>query len=207
MPTTSTPVKTQGTSVFALATVATAVVSISSAIDVSGKFAGTMFVHFGRTVATALGAQCKFRIEASSKSSTDGHWYSLFEWATANGLTAASDEALTGTVNAGQNVLTCASTTGFVAGDLIFAKNGTIGNSEFHRIKSIVTNTSVTVEDNLVNAQTSSTIYDIAEWWAIPLDLSAIGRIRLVIDAASGPTGQTIAAEAHLVTLDSISSV
>src|SRR6185369_14575647 len=179
MTTTSTPVKTQGTVLFTLATVATAVVSHGTVTDVSGKLAGTVFVHFGRTVATALGAQCKFRLEASSKSSGDGHWYPLYEWTTANGLTAASDEAVNGTCNAGQAVIGMASTTGFTAGDLICIKNGTLANSEFQRVVSISSNVSSTCEDNLTNAQTGATVYDLAEWWAIPLDLSAIGRIQL----------------------------
>ena len=198
------PSKTQGTSVLSLQSVATAAVVLSSAIDVSTKFGGTMFVHFGRRAATALTAGCRFRIEASSKSSADGHWYPLYEWVSA--IAASETEAATGTNASGQAVITVASTTNLVAGDKIFIDNTTIGNSEWGRIKSIVANTSVTLEDNLVNAQDSgaATIYDQAEWWAVPLDLTAVGRIRLVADTATGPTGQNVAVEATLVTFDSV---
>lgn len=192
--------KTVGTSVLSLQSVAASSVLISSALDVSTKLASTIFIHFGRRSATSAGAGVNFRVEASSKSSGDGHWYPLAifttDWVTAEA------EAVTGTVSSGQAVITCASTTNLAAGDLIYIDNGTIGNSEFHRIKSIVTNTSVTVEDNLVNVQTSATLYDHAEMFAANIDLTAISRIRLVADGSLFT--QAFAVESHMVTGDSI---
>ena len=196
----STYTKTQGTSVLSLQTVASGAVLLSSAIDVSTVIAATMFIHFGREIATALTVGAQFRIEASSKSSGDGHWYPLFIYIT--DIAAASDEAVSGTVNAGTNVITVAATAGFVAGDIIFIQNGTIGNSEWGRVKSIVTNTSVTIEDNLVNAQTGATMYDQAQIFrAVDINCRALGRLRLVVDNTG--TGQAIAVEAHVVTADS----
>lgn len=197
--TTTTPNKTQGTSVLSLQSVAASSVAISSAIDVSGKLAATLFIHFGRRSATAAGAGVNFRIEASSKSSGDGHWYPLAELTTA--FAACEAEAVSGTVGSGTNVITVASTTNLTAADLVYIDNGTIANSEWGRIKSIVANTSVTIEDNLVNAQTGATLYDAAEMYALTLDLSAVGRLRLVADGASFT--QAFAVEAHMVTLDS----
>ena len=192
--------KTQGTSLLSLQSVASNSVVISSAVDVSSKLAATVFIHFGRRATTALTEGMEFRVEASSQSSGDGHWYPLAAFKT--NTTAAESEAVSGTVNSGTNVITVASTTNLVAGDVIFIDNGTIGNSEWGRIKSISTNTSVTIEDNLVNAQTSAMIYDQAEMFVAQLDLSAIGRIRLVADGRN--TGQAVAVEAHLVTGDAI---
>lgn len=197
----ATPTKTQGTSFLSLQSVASNTVVISSAVDVSGKFAGTVFIHFGRRTASALTTGMTLRVEASSKSSGDGHWYPLAIFRSA--IVAAESEAVSGTVSSGTNVITVASTTNLAAGDLIFIDNGTIANSEWGRIKSIVSNTSVTIEDNLVNAQTGATIYDQAEMFIAQLDLSAVGRIRLVADGSG--TGQACSVEAHLVTLDSIS--
>ena len=54
----------------------------------------------------------------------------------------------------------------------------------------------------LVNAQTGSTIYDQGEFFSTVLDLTAIGRIRLVADFSG--TGQACAVEAYMVTADSI---
>lgn len=196
----ATITKTQGTSLLSLQSVASNTVVISSAQDVSTKLAATVFIHFGRRATTALTEGMEFRIEGSSKSSGDGHWYPLASFKTA--IAAAESEAVSGTVSSGTNVITVASTTNLVAGDLIYIDNGTIGNSEWGRIKSVVTNTSVTIEDNLVNAQTGATIYDQAEFYVAQLDLTAIGRIRLVADGRN--TGQAVAVEAHMVTGDSI---
>jgi hypothetical protein len=196
----ATPTKTQGTAVLSLQSLASNSVVISSVVDVTTKFAATVFLHFGRRATTALTEGIEFRVEASSKSSANGHWYPIVSFKTATA--AAESEAVSGTVSAGTNVVTVASTTNLVAGDLIYIDNGTIGNSEWGRIKSISTNTSVTIEDNLVNAQTGATIYDQAEMYVAQLDLSAIGRLRIVADGRN--SGQAVAIEAHAVTLDSI---
>lgn len=196
----ATITKTQGTSLLTLQSVASNSVVISSAQDVSTKLAATVFIHFGRRATTALTEGMEFRIEGSSKSSGDGHWYPLATFKTA--VAAAESEAVSGTVSSGTNIITVASTTNLVAGDLIYIDNGTIANSEWGRIKSISTNTSVTIEDNLVNAQTGATIYDQAEMFAAQLDLTAVGRIRLVADGRN--TGQAVAVEADMVTGDSI---
>lgn len=196
----ATITKTAGTSLLSLQSVASNTVVISSAQDVSTKLAATVFIHFGRRATSALTQGMEFRVEASSKSSGDGHWYPLAR--VRSQITAAESEAVSGTVSSGTNVITVASTTNLTVGDLIFIDNGTIGNSEWGRIKSVSTNTSVTIEDNLLNAQTGATIYDQAEMWAIQLDLSAVGRLRLVADGSN--TGQAVAVEAHMVTADSI---
>lgn len=193
--------KTQGTGFFSLQSVASNTVVIGSAVDVSAKFAATVFIHFGRRATTALTLPMILRIEASSKSSGDGHWYPLRVLET--GVATSESEAVSGTVNSGTNVITVASTTNLAAGDLVYIDNGTIANSEWGRVKSISANTSITIEDNLVNAQTGATIYDQAEFYAVQLDLTAVGRIRFVADGKG--TGQAVAVEAHIVTADSLS--
>lgn len=196
----ATITKTQATSLLSLQSVASNSVVISSAQDVSTKLAATVFIQFGRRATTALTTGANFRIEASAKSSGDGFWFPLATFTTA---TAASEsEAVSGTVSSGTNVITVASTTNLTAGDIIYVDNGTIANSEWGRVKSIVASTSITIEDNLVNAQTSSTIYDQAEMYVAQLDLTAIGRIRLVADCSG--TGQATAVQAYMVTGDSI---
>jgi hypothetical protein len=196
----ATITKTQGTSLLALASIASNTVSVGSAVDVSTKLACTVFIHFGRRAATALTEGMEFRIEASAKSSGDGFWWPLTAFKTQ--IATSEAEAVSGTVTAGTNIITVASTANLVAGDLIYIDNGTIGNSEWGRIKSISSNTSVTIEDNLLNAQTGATIYDQAEYFVAQLDLTAIGRIRIVADGRN--TGQAVAAEAFMATGDSI---
>jgi hypothetical protein len=196
----ATITKTSDISVLALQSVAASGVLISSAIDVSSKFAASMFIHFGRRSATAAGAGVVFRVEVSAKASGNGHWYPLTTVAT--DFQACEAEAVTGTVNAGASLITVASTTNLTVGDIVYIDNTTIGSSEWGRIKSLVVNTSVTVEDALTNAQTGATIYDRAEMYPLQFDLTAIKRLRLVVDGSQFT--QAFAVEAFMVTGDSI---
>lgn len=196
----ATPSKTVGTTLLSLQSLASNTVVISSALDVSGKFAAWVTIHFGRRATTALTDGVEFRIEGSSKSSGDGHWHVLQAFKTLIAL--AETEAVSGTVAAGTNVITVAATANLVRGDMIYLDNSTIANSEWGRIKSVSANVSVTIEDNLVNAQTGSTIFDQGEMFNALLDLSAVTRLRLVADGSG--TGQAVAIEAFINYLDSI---
>jgi hypothetical protein len=109
---------------------------------------------------------------------------------------------VSGTVAAGATAITVASTTNLAAGDLIFIDNGTIGNSEWARIKSISLNTSVTVEDALVNAATGCTIYDSAEIYAPVAIPEGAARIRCVVDGSLFT--QAFAVQALYSTIDYI---
>lgn len=201
--------KTQGTSILAVQSVASNSVLISSAIDVSTKLGATFFIHFGRRADGALTEAVQIRIEASAKSSGDGYWIPLFYAITQ--LQGVTHQPVNGTCNAGQNVVAMTSTTGMSAdwanasspiGNLVYIDNGTIANSEFQRVKVVTSNTSITLEDNLTNAQTGSNVYPSAEQWAPQLDLTAVARIRAVVNGFN--TGQAIAVEILMVTGDSI---
>lgn len=192
--------KTSDVVLLALQSVAASTVLISTVQDVSSKFAASIFIHFGRRSATAAGAGVNFRVEASSKATGNGHWYTLATVTT--DFVACESEAVSGTVNSGTAVVTVASTTNLTIGDIIYIDNSTIANSEFGRVKSVSTNTSVTIEDVLTNAQTGSTLYDRAELYPLQFDLTAVKRIRLVVDGANFT--QAFAVEAHMVTGDSI---
>jgi len=192
--------KTNGQTLFALASTAASSVSIGSAVDVSTKMGGLAFVRFGRRAAAAAGASANIRLEASQSASADNSWFPFAVLATA--FAACEAEAVSGTVSAGTNVITVASTTNLTVGDIVYIDNTTIANSEWGRIKSIVANVSITLEDNLVNAQTGSTIYDAAEIYtplAIP---SEAMRIRAVIDGALFT--QAFAAQVLYSTVDGI---
>ena len=203
MATSTTATKTTQTDLLAIQSLASNSVVISSALDVSTKLAAMAYCRMGRRAATALTTGLIIRIEATPDSSGDNHWYPMAQFQSA--IAAASDEAVSGTVSAGTNVITVASTTGLVAGDIIFIDNSTIGNSEWGRIKSISANVSVTIEDNLVNAQTGSTMYDQAEIYPpVLLDLAGVSRIRAVADGSG--TGQAVAVNVELVTLDSLAT-
>lgn len=192
--------KTVASNSLSLQSVSASSVAVGSAIDVSGKLGGIVYVRFGRRSATAAGAGVKIRIEASSKTSGDNSWYPIAEYTTA--YAACESEAVSGTVSSGTNVITVASTTNLAAGDLIFIDNGTIGNSEWGRIKAILANTRVTIEDNLVNAQTSSTIYDSAEIFT-PVEIPQ-GAVRVRVVADGSLFTQAFAIHAEVTTIDGI---
>ena len=191
--------KTLGT-LYALASTAASSVSLGTPLDVSTKLGGLVYVRFGRRSATAAGAGCNIRLEASHSASSDNSWYPFAIFTTA--FAAAEAEAVSGTVAAGATVITVASTANLTQGDLIYLDNGTIGNSEWARIKSIVLNTSVTVEDALVNAATGCTLYDSAEIYAPVAIPEGASRIRCVVDASAFT--QACAVEARYSTIDGI---
>lgn len=197
----ATPSKTQAQSIIALASLASNSVSISSALDVSTKFAGTWLIHFGRRATSALTEGLEFRIEASAKSSGDGFWYPVAAFKTK--IAAVTSEAVNGTCNSGQKVIAMTSTTGMTVGDIVYIDNTTIANSEWGRIAVVTSNTSITLEDNLNNAQTGSIVFPSGEMYAAQIDLLAIGRVRVVANGDN--TGQATAIEVWAVTCDSIS--
>jgi len=199
-------IKTQGTSLLTLQTLASAAVVLGTATDVSTKLAATVFIHVGRTVATALSNGVKIRIEASSKSSLNGHWYSLAEFITGIAASTTTAALTTGTT-AGDIILPMTTTAGIVIGDKVYIREaGGETNSEFGRVKTVTASTSVTIEDGTLFNHTITTtlVWSQAEFFSAQLDLTAIGRIRVVADAAYALSGQTTVVEAFMVTGDSI---
>lgn len=192
--------KTVQTKLLSLQSVAASTVVVGTAADVSTKLGGIILARFGRRSATAAGAGANIRLEASSATSGDNTWFPFAVFTSA--FAAVESEAVSGTVSSGTNVITVASTTNLSAGVVIFIDNGTIGNSEWGRIKSIVTNTSVTIEDNLVNAQTGATIYAGAEIYSpVSIPEGAV-RVRAVADGSLFT--QAWAVEVSLITIDSL---
>ena len=193
------PTKTANNDFVTITTLASNSVLISSVVNVASKFAAFVGINFGRAVATALTEGVEFRLEGSMNDSTDGEWFPLAVYKTA--IAAASDEAVSGTAAAGSATLAVTSVVGFAAGDLISMLNATLANSEFGRVR-LVSASVITIEDNLTFTQTSSSLFDSAEFISFNVDLSAVTRMRLVTDARN--TGQTVMFKAKYVLLDSI---
>lgn len=194
--------KTQDTSLLVLTLLTDAPrVSVSSVLSVTTALAATIFVHIGRQTESAFTAGVNVRIEASSKSSGDGHWYIVAQFRSALGSSVAS-EAVNGVCASGQNVVPLASTTGFAVDDIVFIHNTTLANSEFGRVTAVSTNISITIEDNLVHAQTGSTVYNQSEFYMAQVDCTAIGRLRVVINGSNA--GQNFAVSVDAITGDSM---
>lgn len=193
--------KTANQTLLALQSVAASSVVVGTPVDVSNKMGGLVYARFGRRSATAAGASANIRIEASFATSGDNNWFPLAIFST--NFAAVEAEAVSGTVNAGTNVITVASTTNLTAGTIVFIDNSTIGNSEWGRIRTFSTNVSVTIEDNLVNAQTGATMYAGAEIFPpVPIPEGAL-RIRGVADCSQFT--QASAVQMIYSTIDGIS--
>lgn len=201
------PSKTQGTSLISLQTLASAAVILGSPVDVSTKIGATVFIHHGRTIATALTNGVKYRIEASAKSSLDGYWFSLAEFIS-NVTVSTTTATLTTGTTAGTTTLPMTTTTGIVIGDKVYIREaGGETNSEFGRVKLVTASTSIDIEDGTLFNHTITTtkVWSQAEFFVAQLDLTSIGRIRVVADAAYALSGQTTVVEAYMNTFDSFS--
>lgn len=197
------PSKTSNVSILAMTAIASNTVVKSSAIDVSGKFAASIFCWLGRDdVGGVLAASAKILIQGSPDSSGDDTWQDLATFV--SGLTVPEAEAVSGTEAAGETVIGVASTTNLVVGQNIFFKNATLSNSEFARIIALVANVSITVMDAIKNAQTGSTIYNQAEFFNAQLDLASMSRIRVVYDCSG--TGRSVVGYARMTTLDQLAT-
>lgn len=198
----ATVTKTQGTSLFTAQQLNANSVLKSNVQDVSSKFAATIFINFGLIDTTGvLSSGVEFRLEASARSTGNDQWFPFITYKTS--VLAPESEAVSGAAASGATVINVASTTNLAIGNIILFKNTTIGNSEFARIRALSTNTNITLIDGLTNTQTGSTIYNRAEKFASSIDLTAIGRIRLVADGSN--TNKNTLIQAYLITGDSIS--
>ena len=194
--------KTQGTSLIAWQDIATANVIVGSAQAVTTTLAGMVFVFLARESGTAFTAGWpNVRIEGSAKSSGNDAWIPLVSFQMAVGASIVNT-TLNGAVSAGATTFVVTSATNIAAGDILFLKDSSTANYELCRVKS-VSGTTITPEEAVTYAHAnSSQVTDQAEVYAAAFDLSAVGRIRAVVDNAG--SGQSIAAQVLLVTGDSI---
>jgi len=174
--------------------------SAGSAFNCSTSIGGIIGVRFAGRAATASTASAKIRLEFSKSTTLDNSWFPFSE--IASNFPTREVEAVTGTVAAGATTITVASTTNLVVGGIIYIDNGSAATSEWARIKSLVANTSITVEDPLVNAATGGTIYNGAEIYAgIELPSGAL-RVRAFADGSLYT--QAYAVNVSLTTIDGI---
>ena len=195
---------TQGRSLIALQQIAASAVFVGSEISVAGYLSGYVAAHFARDNASAPTGGARIRVEMALASSGNRYWHPLLTWQT--GIVAASDQAIATHTHPGK-VLGVTDTLGFVAGDVVLIQDTvTVANCEFGRIVSIVTNTSVTLEENLaVDHSTNGMLYDQAQiFQSHMIDFAGISRLRAVVDFYSQTHNQTGIVEVVLNTCDSI---
>lgn len=183
---------------YAIASTASNAISVGATLDVNLYYGGMIRLRMGRATGTAFTTAPIFRIEASgviAASVAADQWVTIASFTPAIGVNLGS-QAVSGTSNAGDGTLLLAGNTNFTADDFIFIHNTTIANSEWKHVTSISANT-LTLQDNLVRAQTGSTARDQAEEYAAFVDLTGINSLRVVVDGAT-QTGQAVIVEAVL---------
>jgi len=182
--------KTDETTVYAIASIASNSVSVGTALDVSTYYGCLLRIKMGRATGSAFTTAPICRIEGTAEQSaaTANQWTVLAQFQPAVGATLAS-QAVSGTEAAGQTTVTLAAATNFGSGDYVFFHNTTLANSEWSRVVSISTNDLI-LEEGLVFAQTGATARDQAEQYLCSLDLTALNKLRVVIDGRA--TGQAV---------------
>jgi len=171
-------------------------VVMSSELPTTNFTSASIMIRLGRQTETAFTAGVNFRIEASAATSGDGYWFPITTFTSALGTNVGS-EAVNGACAAGQKTINAASTTNLVVGNIIFINNTTLANSEFARITTVTLNTSIAVEDNLLFAQTGSTLYTQGEFYYALIDTTAIERLRIVVDGSGA--AQNFVVDAYAV--------
>lgn len=200
---TSNLTKTLGTSYQAWQSVATANVIVGSAITVTNLIAIGFGLAMGRAGGTAFTVSPQYRVEGALSSAEDT-WRVVDTINFGLGATIANT-TLNGAVSAGAGSCTVTSATNISAGDILFLGHTTDTTKyEIVRVKS-VNGTTVTFEENCVNAHDNNAIVtDQAEHYALgPYDLSTYARVRGVIVNHSG---QTAYFRSIYSTLDSIAT-
>ena len=165
---------------------------VGSSYDCRLKIAARVFLYHGYIEATADTNPGSFLIQLRPEAGTSTvaeHWITHTK-KTAAGVATVATEAMTATEPAGTTVLACASTTGFVAGDKMYIRDGTtLADSEWATIHSIVTDTSVNIVDGLTTGKDSSDVlWGNASTWVVDLDLTTTASLR-VVWSHGGTTG------------------
>lgn len=205
----STATKTAAGVLLALTQQASGAIAVGTAVDVSTKLYGQVFVKVGRAAATALTNEITFRFEASAKTSGNDEWIPIYTCTTTKGKTAAISTTVNDAAfNAGDTSFTVTAGTSIVAGDNLYVREtGTPANSEWVRVLQVSTNL-ITVEEAVTRTHTNGiNVATNAEEISFNVNLLGIARVRLVVDTASAVSGVTCDILAWITTLDSITTV
>jgi len=155
---------------------------VGSAQNVAGYLDGIVNVWLAKTETTANATGLAVKVQGCAEASGD-NWQDIYEF---TGTTdAAETEELSDAAGeaAGTSVLAVASTSNLAVGDLIYVQDDdNLAQSEFHEIASVVTNTSVTVVDDLTYDKVQNdTIFDHVERFSVYVNCSGWKRLRVVV--------------------------
>lgn len=199
------PNKTDSVSVLTHQAATHPITIVGSSISALTKRAVLIFMYHAYVEAAADTNPGKFKVQVrpdAGDGSVNEHWITVAEYV-AKGTTPDT-EAMTATEPIGETVLAVASTTGFVAEDLLYIQDaGTLADSEWAECQEIVTNTSIDVIDGLTVAKDSAdVIWNDASKFVCALDLHANESYR-VVWSHEGATGANGHVKALAITYDS----
>lgn len=153
---------------------------VGSALDVSTHLAATIVLLHASVEAAANTNPGRFIIQVSGSASGNDDWadYATFD-AT---VSTADTEAMTATEPVGETALAVAATAGFVAKDKLYIQDaGVVANGEWRICREIVTDTTINLVDGLTAEKDSSDIiWNDADIFTCPMDLTAISRVRVL---------------------------
>jgi hypothetical protein len=195
--------KTQGVVLLAHQAATHPVTIVGTAADVTTKISATIFCFHAIVEDTPMTNPGVFLIQASASASGNEDWVTLVKFRTKVVAGSVPTEALTATES--DDTLAVASTTGFAAEDIVYIIDSTtLAASEWNQVESIVTDTTIDLFDTLTTTKDSlDFIWGDAEVFITQIDLSAIGRIRVVF-AHDGATAANSHVKALMVQADSI---
>ncbi len=175
---------------------------VGSAQDVTTKFAANITLFHASVEATANTNPGRFLVQTSAAASGNEDWGTVYEFDAT--ISTADTEDMIATEASGETVLAVAATAGFASYDNLYIQHSTLANSEWGLCQEIVSDTSINLVDGLTNGQTSSSdIWNDADIWICPLDLTGIGRIR-VLFMHEGAAGANCHIKVLMTTGDSI---
>lgn len=119
-------------------------------------------------------------IVETSQDASGNEWFEALRFKVFDGTPAS--EVLTATEGAGETVIAVASTTGFVADDVVYLRDATLENSEWARVQEISLNTSITLVEGLEreHVATTTTIFGSAQRFTATIDVRGAERLRVV---------------------------
>lgn len=203
----ATYTKTGGIALFSAAHVAvthgSSAFKLGVEIDVANDFSVSGVLEHAYVEAIANAKPATFYIMANPFDSGDEGWYKLLQFDTST--VVAPTEVLSGAEAAGQTVLEVASTTGFAVHNTIYVQDATVADGEWHRIISIVADTSITIAHGLANDKAGTdTIWGEAEQFPFEFDVSSYKRLKVDYNNELAATGSNTHIRGTLVRADSI---
>jgi len=195
--------KTQGIAILAHQSVTHPATVVGSAQDVTTKLAATIMLFHASVEAAANTNPGKFLVQVSGSASGNEDWVTVAEFDAT--ISTADTEAMIAIEPAAETVLAVAATAGFVANDILYIQDTTTpADSEWARCQEIDTDTSINLVDGLTNEKDyADVIWNDADIFVATLDLTAIGRVRVVFQH-EGAAGVNCHVKGLMVTGDSI---